>query len=69
MKPLIKIIINDDGEHWEKKISVFGICVYHRHDHAKQSERKTIGFNVMASVPGEVEDEECWPDECKTKKK
>lgn len=42
--PLIKISINDDGEHWEKKISLFGVCVYHRHDFAKESEKKTVGL-------------------------
>lgn len=67
--PIIQITINDNGEHWEKKISLFGICVYHRHDFTKEPEKKTVGFNVMASVPGDVEDEEYWPEECKSKTK
>ena len=54
---LLKITINDDGEHWDKKISVFGIVVYHRHDFTKESEKRsrTVGFNVMPSDPVEIE--------------
>lgn len=55
---LIKISINDNGEHWEKKISVFGICVYHRHDFTKEPEKRAVGFDTAASVPGDVEDED-----------
>lgn len=66
---LIRISINDNGEHWEKKISLFGICVYHRHDFTKQTDKKTVGFNVMASVPGDVEDDDYWEEEFKHKTK
>ena len=60
---LLKITINDDGEHWDKKISVFGIVVYHRHDFTKDSEKRsrTVGFNVTPSNLVEVEDEEYYP--------
>ena len=60
---LLKITINDDGEHWDKKISVFGIVVYHRHDFTKESEKRsrTVGFNVMPSDPVEIEGEEYYP--------
>lgn len=66
---LLKITINDDGEHWDKKISVFGIVVYHRHDFTKESEKRirTVGFNVMPSNPVEIEDEEYYPEEYKRK--
>lgn len=67
---LLKITINDDGEHWDKKISVFGIVVYHRHDFTKEPEKRsrTVGFNVMPSDPVKIEDEDCWSEECKNKK-
>lgn len=55
---LIDIDINDNGEHWHKKVSVLGICIYHRHDYTKGSQPKPIGFNATAPVSGEIEDEE-----------
>lgn len=66
---LLKITINDDGEHWDKEISVFGIVVYHRHDFTKEPEKRsrTVGFNVMPSDPVEIEDEDYYPEECKRK--
>lgn len=67
---LIKISINDNGEHWEKKISLFGICVYHRHDFTKNADKKkTVGFNVMPSDPVDVDDEDYYPEEFKHKTK
>lgn len=67
--PLIQISITDNGEHWEKKIPLFGICVYYRHDYAKVPQRRPVGFQVFDSSIVEVEDEDYWPDEYKTKKK
>lgn len=66
---LLKITINDEGENWDKKISVFGIVVYHRHDFTKEPEKRnrTVGFNVMPSDPVEIEDEEYYPEEYKRK--
>lgn len=54
---LIEIEINDNGEHWHKRIKLLGLTVYHRHDFTKGEERRTVGFNVMAPVPGDIEDE------------
>lgn len=66
---LLKITINDDGEHWDKKISVFGIVVYHRHDFTKESEKRsrTGGFNVTPSNLVEIEDEEYYPKKVNVK--
>lgn len=55
---LIDIDINDNGEHWHKRVSVLGICVYHRHDYTKNAEKRSVGFNTMAPVSGEIEDED-----------
>lgn len=60
---LIEIDINNNGEHWHKKVSVLGICVYHRHDYTKNAEKRSVGFNTMAQVPGEIEDDEYWEEE------
>ncbi len=57
---LIEIDINDNGEHWHKRVSVLGICVYHRHDYTRNAENRTVGFNTMAPVSGEIEDEDYW---------
>lgn len=67
---LLKITINDDGEHWHKTVKLFGLTVYHRHDFTKEPEKRsrTVGFNVMPSDPVEIEDEDCWSEECKNKK-
>lgn len=67
---LLKITINDDGEHWDKKISVFGIVVYYRHDFTKEPEKRSraVGFNVTPSNLVEIENEDCWSEECKNKK-
>lgn len=66
--PLIKISINDDGEHWEKTVKVCGVTVYHRHDYTKEPHRRPVGFQVFDTSIVEVEDEDYWPDECKIKK-
>ena len=54
---------NFNGEHWHKRVSVFGIPLYHRHDFTKDAEKKTVGFSAMAGVSGEIEDEEYWKEE------
>lgn len=58
---MIKIDIHDDGEHWYKTVKIFGITVYHRHDYAKINEQRPIGFNTLAPISGEIEDED-WED-------
>lgn len=60
---LIDIDINDNGEHWHKKVSVLGICIYHRHDYTKNAEKRSVGFNTMAPVSGEIEDEDYWEED------
>lgn len=65
---LLKITINDEGEHWDKIISVLGIVIYHRHDFTKEPQRRPVGFQVFDSSIVEVEDEDCWSEECKNKK-
>ena len=62
---MIKIDINDDGEHWHKTVKIFGITVYHCHDYTKNNEPRPIGFNSMAQISCEIEDEEYWPEEKK----
>lgn len=62
---MIKIDIRDDGEHWHKTVRIFGITVYHRHDYTKNNESRPIGFNSMAPISGEIENEEYWPEEKK----
>lgn len=66
---LIKVTIQDDGEHWDKRISVFGIAVYHRHDFTKETEEKSrcIGFNAAASVFCDADDKDYYPEEKKQK--
>lgn len=58
---MIKIDIHDDGEHWYKTVKIFGITVYHRHDYSKINEQRPIGFNTLAPISGEIEDED-WED-------
>lgn len=53
---IIKISINDNGEHWEKTVKFCGITVYRRHDFTKDAEKRTVGFNTMAGVSGEIEE-------------
>ena len=67
---LIKVSIRDEGEHWHKTVKLFGLTVYHRHDFTKESEKRsrTVGFNVTPSNLVEIEDEDCWSEECKNKK-
>ena len=60
---MIRIDIHDDGAHWHKTVKVFGITVYRRHDYTKNNELRPIGFNSMAHISGEIEDEEYWPEE------
>lgn len=65
---LLKITINDEGEHWDKIISVFGIVIYHRHDFTKEPKKnRPVGFNVMPSDLVEIEDYEYFPEEFKRK--
>lgn len=59
---MIKIDIHDGGEHWHKTVKIFGITVYHRHDYTKSNEPRPIGFNSMAQIPCEIEDEDYWED-------
>lgn len=66
---LIEIEIRDNGEHWHKRVSVFGIPLYHRHDFTKDAEKKCVGFNVYPTNLVEVEDEDYYPEECKRKSK
>lgn len=66
---LIEITINDDGEHWHKTVKLFGLTLYHRHNFTKDTEKRTVGFNTMAPVPGDIEDEDYWPEEDKRKRK
>lgn len=60
---IIEVSIHDEGEHWDKKVKVFGIPVYHRHNFTKNVEKKAVGFSTLAPVSGEIEDEEYWPEE------
>lgn len=67
--PLISIHIKDNGEHWEKTVKMCGITVYRRHDFTKEPQRKAVGCQVFENSIVEVEDEDFYPDECRTKKK
>lgn len=62
---MIQIDIHDDGEHCFKIVKIFGITVYRRHDYTKNNKSRPIGFNSMAQIPGEIEDEDYWPEEDK----
>ena len=67
---IIEVSIHYNGEHWHKRVSVFGIPLYHRHDFAKDAEKKCVGFNVYHPTNlVEVEDEDYYPEECKRKDK
>lgn len=51
---LISIQINDDGQHWDKKIRIIGVLVYHRHDHSINSNSNNqIGFNTGQYCSGD----------------
>lgn len=65
---LIEIDINDNGEHWYKRVLVLGICVYHRHDYTRNAEKRTVVFNTMVPVSGEIEDDEYLEEEDKHRK-
>lgn len=65
---IIKISINDNGEHWEKTVKFCGITVYRRHDYTKEPQRRPVGFQVFDSSIVEIESEDCWSEECKNKK-
>lgn len=65
---IIEVSIHDEGEHWDKTVKLFGLTVYHRHDFTKDTEKKCVGFNVYPTNLVEVEDEDCWSEECKNKK-
>lgn len=43
---MIRIEITDTGEHWHKRISLFGITIYYRHDYTEVATKPTtiIGF-------------------------
>lgn len=64
---MIRIDIHYDGEHWRKTVKIFGITVYHRHDYTRNNERRPIGFNSMAQISGEIEDDNYWEEEYKQK--
>lgn len=66
---IVEVSIHDEGEHWHKTVKLFGLTVYHRHDFTKNTEKKTIGFNVMPSDPVYVDDEDYFPEEFKHKTK
>ncbi|MDE6020288.1 MAG: hypothetical protein K2H01_04710, partial [Ruminococcus sp.] len=54
----ISIRINDDGQHFEKKIRILGVLVYHRHDYTKyNNDKNQIGFNTGQYCPGDIFDE------------
>lgn len=55
---IIEVSIHDEGEHWHKTVKLFGLTLYHRHDFTKDKKERTVGFNTMAPVPGEIEDED-----------
>lgn len=65
---IIEVSIHDEGEHWDKTVKLFGLTVYHRRDFTKDAEKKCVGFNVYPTNLVEVEDEDCWSEECKNKK-
>ena len=54
---IIRIKIEDSGAHWHKRIWLFGIPVYHRHDYTKGEANRTVGFNAMPYNPIDVDDE------------
>lgn len=59
---MITIDIHDDGEHWHKTVKIFCLTVYYRHDYTKNNEPRPIGFNSMAQIPCDIEDEDDWED-------
>jgi len=59
---VLKINISNNGKHWDKKVSIFGIPIYHRHDYTAEPERKTVGFNCLPSDLVEIDDD-CFPEE------
>ena len=55
---LVSIQINDDGQHWDKKIRICGVLVYHRQDYTKShSSNNQVGFNTGQYCSGEIWDE------------
>lgn len=60
---IIEVSIHDEGEHWHKRVKLFGLTLYHRHDFTKGAEKRTVGFNVMPSDPVDVDDEDYYPEE------
>lgn len=59
---MIKIDIHYDGEHWHKTVKIFGITVYYRHDYTKNNNPRPIGFNSMAQIPCDIEDDDYEED-------
>lgn len=59
---MIKIDIHYDGEHWHKTVKIFGITVYYRHDYTKNNNLRPIGFNSMAQIPCDIEDDDYEED-------
>ena len=56
--PLLYISINDDGRHWDKKIRLLGILIYHHHDFTRSDNTSNhIGFSSGQFCPGEIYDE------------
>lgn len=66
---IIEVSIHDEGEHWYKRITFLGIPVYHRHGFTKDAEKKTVGFTVYPTDLVEIEGEDYWPEEHKSKNK
>lgn len=55
---LLTIHINEDGDHWDKKIYFLGFLIYHRHDYTKENgSTMKIGFNSRQYCTGEIWDE------------
>lgn len=54
---IVRITINDYGKHWHKRVWLFGIPIYHRHDFTEEEKKKTAGFNTLPFNPVDVEEE------------
>ena len=55
---LLKINIKNEGENWHKRIYLFGIMIYHRHEYKELPKPiQPIGFNTGQYCPGEILEE------------
>lgn len=53
---LLKIRINDEGNHWDKMIWFIGIKIYHRHDYRGNfASNNAVGFNVGQYCTGDID--------------